>query len=823
MFKLLRRGALPPDESEDPGDSSPGSHPDMEPPSEDFEEEEELPEEPRLPHLSNLTRIRRVIDSEIEDYSGVRYAVWRVSGADPFDVRVESGWIAFINSLEFPVQILIRQHSPDYSLVRGAMVSSRPERMRTGEIARVADSLVDYLESIEDEPGIVARRRYVIARADKAMETDGALLRMGIPYERLDDNGLELLVQACCSGMGLGHTESVYQLRERPSRVELPRRHLSVWEVTSWPRRISFLFLENLFKTGDEMDVSLWLWPVSQRESHSHLQRQRVRFEGARLTSLQQGKLVTPDVDLAISDASRIAESIEQGLSKLFRRTLVIGIYGRDARDLKQAEERMTAHFRSTISKVSKLRFRQGRGFASLMPALRAGMYEPDMTDTDTIGCMFPFSPPDMDKREGVMLGMDLRSKTPVFWDAFSPNSMNGHMVVMARSGAGKSFFTKLRVLREGQRGVPVYLIDPEGEYGVITRLLGGKVFVPGAPGHGLNPFIVSYIDDGNLSNRIASLGGLVGVMLEGSANQEMKASIDRCLSGFYQEEYRRVREEQPRNPKPVLGEGGISSFYEYLLSEEPAGWGGEQLAHLLSPFATGSSKYLMQSSGHNLMSDEAPVTSFNLKSLPGSLKPVATSVCAEVVWALAVSDPKPRMLVVDECWTVLATRSGAEALITIVKRARKYYLGLMTITQDVQDFLAEDVSGGVIAGHAGRSLLQNSALKLAFQQDPAALPLVAGALALPDDVMRVLSGVMRGQGILVNEGGDTYPVHIVSTQEERDLLHDRNWLHDGDMPLFSDSGDTIMPEDDAHGLADRLLNRLAYERRMEAESGSPL
>ena len=826
MLKFLRRGKISDADAPMPGvpvlepwalESGNGEQIYEEPPRA-ADPEEEL-DEPKIPRLSALTRLRRVTEDTIEDYSGTRYSVWRVGGADPFDSRVEAGWMSMLNSLEFPVQILIRQHAPDYSGVRASMRAAAPPRMREGDMGKVAGSLINYFENLESDSGVVARRRYVSARADRSMEMGSALSRSGLEFERLDNNGLEQLLQACYSGMGAGYEREMFQVRERPSRLELNDRYFSAWEVTSWPRRISFLYLENLLQSGDEMDVSLWMWPASQRESHSHLQRQRVRFEGAKLTSMQQGKLVTPDVELAISDSSRIADSIERGVSKLFRRTMVVGVYGRTLEELKEVEERMTSHFRATISKVSNLKFRQGKGFAALMPARRPGLYEADMTDTDTMSCMFPFSPPDLDRREGIMLGMDLRSKTPVFVDAFSPDAMNGHMVVMARSGAGKSFFTKLRVVREAERGVPIYLIDPEGEYGVITRLLGGTVFVPGMPGHGLNPFLATYTNDGDLSKRVASLCGLVGVMLEGNVDQELKASVDRCLSGFYHQELERVRADRPRDPSPLLGESGIGGFHDFLCSERAAEWGGQRLAHLLSPFATGSSRYLMQGSGHNLLENESPVTSFNLKSLPNSLKPVATSVCSEVVWALAVSDPKPRLLVVDECWTVLSTPSGAEALITIVKRARKYYLGLVTITQDVQDFLAEDATGGVIAGHAGRSLLQNSALKLAFQQDPAALPLVGNALALSDDVIATLNAASRGQGVLVGERGDTYPIEIISTQEERDLLLDRNWLTDGEASLLTESAPIFTEENsDGDGLSDRLLQRLAYERNLDQQ-----
>ena len=216
-------------------------------------------------------------------------------------------------------------------------------------------------------------------------------------------------------------------------------------------------------------------------------------------------------------------------------------------------------------------------------------------------------------------------------------------------------------------------------------------------------------------------------------------------------------------------------------MTEEAKEWDGPRLAHLLSTFSTGSAQFLMSGDARDLVSQEAPVTSFNLKNLPNRLKPVATSVCAEVVWGLAVTNPRPRVLVVDECWTVLATPSGAEALLTIVKRARKYQLGLCAITQDVQDFLAENSGAGLITGHAGRSLLQNSAYKLALQQDAAALPLVQQALGLNDDVAGFLAGSVRGQGVLVGERGDCYPLEVVSTPEERVVVMDQSWRGDGD------------------------------------------
>ena len=767
-----------------------------------------------IPSLGRQLRLRRVHEDEVEDLAGVRYTVWRVAGCDISDPKSEAGWMSFLNNLEFPVQILVRQHAPDYSGFRSQAIEDRPEDMREGFVNKVGNSLLDMLHRVEEEGGVVAREWYVVARSDRHIEVAAALSQGGFDASLMTTDDLGLLLQACCSGMGYGHTQSRFQMRASPSELELNYRFASVYEVVRWPRRATPLFLEGLLRTGEELDLSLWVWPVSNRESNSRLQTQRSRFEGARLSDVQRGRLVRPEVDQAIADVTRVAESVERGDNRLFRRTMSIALFSPTRQGLRDAHEKLIGHFRSSIARVLRLKFRQLQGFSCVMPALRRGLLPDDLTDGETMLRMFPFGPPDLDRREGVLLGLDMRSRTMVFHDAFKPDALNGHMVLMARSGAGKSFSVKLRTVRETLRGMRCYIIDPEGEYSILAKTLGGEVFIPGSPGYGLNPFVVTYRGMGALSNRVSSLGSLLQMMLEGEADQDLKASIDACLMKFYLEQ-----KEELGGRNPVLGQGGIAEFHRFLESGAAARRGGERLAHLLSPFSTGSAQFLLRSDVRDLLEHEAPVTAFNLRNLPPRLKAVATAVCTEVVWGLAISDPRPRLLIVDECWTVLATRSGAEALLTVAKRARKYRLGLMAITQDVQDFLAEDTSAGAIQGHAGKSLLQNSAMKLLLQQDPAALPLVVSALGLTDDAAAFLASSLRGQGLLVGERGDCYPLDILSTEEERSVLLDRSWVQLGD--LNEDRyGDDADEDDDIvwegrsqEELLDELSNRVVRER----------
>ena len=362
----------------------------------------------------------------------------------------------------------------------------------------------------------------------------------------------------------------------------------------------------------------------------------------------------------------------------------------------------------------------------------------------------------DVDQGAGLLLGIDMQVRAPVRHDRFGPEVMNPHMLVMGGSDAEKSFFIKLMVLREVSMGVPVYLVDTRGEYGALTRALGGRVLELGSPDCGLNPFAVRYTREADLTVRISSLCSLVAVMVGAREAEDLRVVIDRCLTGFYLQELR--RDGDPG----VLGSGGMTAFHQYLESKDALGSGGARLAYLLSPFVMGSARFLMGKGPVDLLESGVRVTAFDVRNLDGPLEPAVASVCLEMVWGMAVAGPRPRSLVVDECMTVLGVPGGVELLTSMVRRSRKFQLGVTVATREVGEF---------VAGHAGRSLLQNSAAVLAFSQLTADLGPVVDALGLSRDAGNFLSGALRGQGLLVREPGDVYPIEVVSSQRERGLV----------------------------------------------------
>ncbi len=309
-------------------------------------------------------------------------------------------------------------------------------------------------------------------------------------------------------------------------------------------------------------------------------------------------------------------------------------------------------------------------------------------------------------------------------------------------------------MLRGITRGVVAYVIDPEGEYADMARAAGGRVLSPGVAGQGMNPFVIDSGDAEELLQRIGSLRRLIEVMVGRAAG--------RGAPGL----------ARPR-PRRLLRAVARAHRLRRLLSPTSSGDEARRvipaLARLLRPFATGSLRHLLTDEGDDLLTNEALVTVFDLHLLEPELRPAATMVCTETVWAAAARDPRPRLLVVDEVWSIMQHPEGAAFMVSMAKRARKHRLGLQFITQDVQDLLSEDPSRA-ITGHSGRALLQNAAFKLLLQQDAAAISTVGDAFDLPADLQRWLLSCPRGDGLLLARG-NRFPIRIEATPEETELI----------------------------------------------------
>ena len=599
--------------------------------------------------------------------------------------------------------------------------------------------------------GVVDRRFYAICQKARASELQGLLVRAGFAVFPLKDRALRLLVESTLRGCAPPATDTDGPMAIGLSRgqVKLGERTSRSYQLTRWPRTLPLGYMQRVLALGLPMDLSIHISPIATPQAVRTLEWQRVKMESGIAISLRRGKTASPETEIALEDASRLRDEVHRGRERLYNASFSITIYGYNAESLKERGQQLRGLFAGSMASLDNMTFRQREGHHSTLPlALNAGATWRTV-DTTTLAYLLPFAPPDLDTRKGTLFGLDLRSGSVVTFDYFDGAFLNANTVVMARSGAGKSFSTKLGLLRGISRGIVYYVIDPEGEYASLAEVAGGRVLTPGIPGHGLNPFVLEEEDESEVLQRVGGLRRLIEVMVGERFSPEQRATLDEALTAYY------------------TTSRSITGFQDFFLFLESHSY--REMASLLRPFSTGSLRHLLTDQGADLLGTELPITVFNLRLLEPELRPAATLVCAEAVWAMATKDPRPRVLVVDEVWSIMQHPEGAASLVSLAKRARKHRLGLISITQDVQDFLSEDTSRPIV-GHSGRVLLQNSAFKLLLQQDAAALKAVGESFELTSADVQWLLSCPRGDGMLVARGG-RFPVRILATAQEQGLI----------------------------------------------------
>ena len=692
--------------------------------------------------------LSHVEDEAIVRLDGERVGVCEVLGLELDEPKL-GAFAGALNALAFPVQLLVRQHPPDLGPLRDALRESQPEVLPP-QTEAAAQSLQGLLGELETRDGVLDRRFYAACAEKHAEELQGLLVRAGLSVHSLRGRTLRRLLIASA----LGGTPSDRET-DSEARIEINRTDIRLGEglarslhLGRWPRSLDPGFLQGLMTAGVPMDLALHLGPIPAEQAARTLEWQKVRFESAQSLSLNKGKTLSSEAEIALEDVTRLRDEVQRGRERLFHASLSLTLHAQDDHVLTEMTQRAKSHFGATLGKLDTLAFRQREGLLSTLPLALNAVAAWRTLDTSSLARLFPFSPPDLDTRSGTLAGIDLRACAPVVYDAFDGAHLNANTAVLARSGSGKSFATKLGVLRGLMRGVVAYVIDPEGEYASMARAAGGRVLSPGVAGQGLNPFIIERRDGEELLQRIGSLRRLIEVMVGEPLGAERRAALDHVLAAYYAE---------PREG------AGFGDFYSFLQESD------EDLAKLLRPFATGSLRHLLSDEGDDLLAKEALVTVFDLRLLEPELRPAAAMVCTETVWAAAARDPRPRLLVVDEVWSIMQHPQGAAFMVSMAKRARKHRLGLQFITQDVQDLLSED-SSRTITGHSGRALLQNAAFKLLLQQDAAAISTVGEAFDLPPDLQRWLLSCQRGDGLLLARG-NRFPIRIEATPEEHALV----------------------------------------------------
>ena len=523
------------------------------------------PSAPKLPpELPLFFMLSHLDDDGPVRLDGVKLGVCEVMGLDLDEPKL-GAFAGALNALDFPAQLLIRQHPPRLDSLREDLQRAQPEDLPP-QTRAASESLGRLLTELESRDGILDRRFYAVCEFERIDDLRGLLARAGLSVHRLKGRQLRMFFVAAALGGSPAEMDE-----ETPVEVEMGRRDMRIGgtlvrslHLGKWPRSLAPGFLQGLMAAGAPMDLSVHVGPIPTEQAARTLEWQKVRFESAQSLSFKRGRTMSPEAEIALEDITRLRDEVQRGRERLFHASLSVTLHARDEASLKEMTQRAKAHFAATLGKLDNLAFRQREGLLSTLPLALNAVAEWRSLDTSSIARLFPFSPPDLDTRSGTLYGIDMRACSPVVYDPWDGTHLNANTAVLARSGSGKSFATKLGVLRGITRGITAYVIDPEGEYADMARAAGGRVLSPGVPGEGMNPFVIDKGDSEELLQRIGSLRRLIEVMVGESLGAERRASLDHALAGYY---------AQPRERT------GFRDFYQYL-QEDEAGDAG--LARLL-------------------------------------------------------------------------------------------------------------------------------------------------------------------------------------------------------------------------------------------------
>ena len=510
---------------------------------------------PKLPpELPLFFMLSHLDDDGPVRLDGVKLGVCEVMGLEIDEPKL-GAFAGALNALDFPAQLLIRQHPPRLEGMREKLKEAQPEDLPP-QTRAAAESLGRLLNDLEARDGILDRRFYAVCEFARIDDLRGLLSRAGLSVHHLRGRQLRMFLVAAT----LGGSPSEFD-EETPVEVEIGRRDVRVGDrlvrslhLGKWPRSLAPGFLQGLMAAGAPMDLSVHVGPIPAEQAARTLEWQKVRFESAQSLSFKRGRTMSPEAEIALEDITRLRDEVQRGRERLFHASLSVTLHAKDEASLREMTQRAKAHFAATLGKLDNLAFRQREGLLSTLPLALNAVAEWRSLDTSSIARLFPFSPPDLDTRSGTLYGIDMRACSPVVYDPWDGTHLNANTAVLARSGSGKSFATKLGVLRGLTRGITAYVIDPEGEYADMARAAGGRVLSPGVPGEGMNPFVIERGDSEEMLQRIGSLRRLIEVMVGESLGAERRASLDHALAGYY---------AQPRERT------GFRDFYKYLQEDE--------------------------------------------------------------------------------------------------------------------------------------------------------------------------------------------------------------------------------------------------------------
>lgn len=538
------------------------------------------------------------------------------------------------------------------------------------------------------------------------------------------------------------------------NHIKIGRRYVRTYFVFAYPRTLFTGWLSPIINLDEIVDISLNIEPVESQIVLDNLKRKVGQLEASHTINMEKGKVRDPQLQAQIADAEELRDKLQVGEDRFFRFGLYLTVYGKDKKELEEVGRKVESIFGAGLVYAKPATIQMEQGFNSTLPMGTDQLQIRRNMDTGAISASFPFTTANLSRNEGILYGINRHNNGLVLFDRFSLE--NANMVVFAKSGAGKSFAIKLECLRSLMMGTEVIVIDPENEYRTLCDAVGGSfLHLSLASDTRINPFdIPTTIDpeeaDNALRANIIMLHGLLRLMT-GQMSPAEESDLDLALINTYASKGI-TNDPLTHNAEPPV----MMDLYNTLNSME--GY-GPALAARLRRYTEGTFAGIF-SEQSNVDLDSNFVV-FNIRDLEDELRPIGMYITLNYIWNRVKTDKRKRILVVDEAWQLMQYQDSAMFMFSIAKRARKYYLGLTTISQDVEDFLSTRL---------GRAIVNNSSLQLLLKQNPAAVDVVAGTFKLTSEETKRLTQFPVGEGLFF-AGLNHVVLRILGSPTEEQLI----------------------------------------------------
>ncbi len=542
-------------------------------------------------------------------------------------------------------------------------------------------------------------------------------------------------------------------LKVSPKDLNLGEKIMRSFFVISYPRFLGESWFAPIINLDRVFDVSIFIHPIETSKVLKQFQKKVAEVQSQIHAREEKGLVRDPMLDVAYQDLENLRDNLQQAQEKLFDVGLYISIYADNEPELDKIESEIKSILEAKLVYIKPALFQQEQAFKSVIPLGDDILQVNSKLNSSPLSSLFPFISFDLTSDKGILYGINRHNSSLVLFDRFSLENYNS--ITFAKSGAGKSYATKLEILRTLMFDTEVMVIDPEKEYEYMAEAVGGRYFsISLNSEHHINPFDLPIPGEDEsaasvLRSNIINLVGLFRLMMGGLTAEE-DSLIDRAITETYA--LKDITADSDfRNIEPPL----LSDFELVLSGLE----GGESLAQRLTKYTRGTWAGFINRPTNIDINKKFVV--FSLRDMEDELKPIAMYIVTHYIWSAVRRELKKRLLVIDEAWWMMKSEDTASFLLNLAKRGRKYYLGLATITQDVDDFLKSPY---------GTPIITNSSIQILLKQSPTAIDRLQQVFNLTEEEKYLLLESGVGEGIFF-AGLKHVAIKIIASYTEDQII----------------------------------------------------